>query len=227
MQHRSLFMSKRRGLAGRRQRGISLLEALIGLALAPIVLAGIHASTRAQLHALRGDNNAYELQDLTRGALDFMLREIRMAGYNPAGTALTTSPGPTCPGVGEGITEATTTRLHILADLNGDGAVSSAGEDVVYELDTSLHRIVRTDSNGGVVVAENVPDDGLLFRYFNNSDPPTELVPPLAAGEEDCIATVGLALKLTADNPDPNLSSVQTAEAASQVAIRSRTLVNL
>jgi type IV pilus assembly protein PilW len=204
-----------------------MLEVMLGLVLAPIVLAGIHSSFRAQLHALRGNNNAFELQDLARGALDFMIREVRMAGYDPSGNALVASPGPTCPGVGRGVTEATATRLHILSDLNGDGAINSAGEDVLYELDTTFDRILRTDTNGAVVVAENVPNDGLAFRYFDNGEPPAELVPTLTAGEQDCIGTVVLAVKLTAPNPDPNVTSTLIAEAASQVAIRSRTLGNL
>jgi len=227
MQYCPLPVSSDRRRARRRQRGLSLLEVLMGLVLAPIVLAGIHSSFRAQMHALRGSNNAYELQDLARGALDFMIREIRMTGYDPSGTALAAAPGPACPGVGRGITEATATRLHILADLNGDGAINSAGEDVVYELDMILDRIVRTDTNGAVVVAENVPDDGLEFRYFDNSEPPAELVPVLTAGDQDCIGSVALAVKLTAPNPDPNVTSTLVAQAGSQVAIRNRTLGNL
>lgn len=227
MQHGAMLMIPGDRGARRRQRGLSMLEVLMGLVLAPLVLAGIHSSYRAQMHALRGNNSAAALQDLARGALDFMIREIRMAGYDPSGVALAQSPGPGCPGVSRGITEATATRLHILADLNGDGAISNAGEDVVYELDTALDRIVRTDINGTVVVADSVPDDGLLFRYFDGSNPPLELTSPLSTTAQDCVGIVGLAVRLTAPNPDPNVATSLTSETASQVAIRSRTLVTL
>jgi type IV pilus assembly protein PilW len=212
----------------RDERGLSLLEALIGLALTPIVLAGIHSAFRAQAYALQANNTAYAQQELARATLDLIVREVRMAGYDPSGLALANSPGPACPGVRQGVLEATVTRLSIRADLNGDGVVTDPGEDVVYELDNLLHQIRRTDGLGTVVLLDEVPNDGLVFRYFDTNNPPTELVPApsLSAGERDCVGTVHVVVRTSAPNPDPQAGTSLTSEASSQAAIRSRALMN-
>jgi type IV pilus assembly protein PilW len=214
--------------ARRRQRGITILETLVGLTLTTIVLAGIHASQRAQAYALQANNAAFELQDVAKAALDIMVREVRMAGYDPSGAALAMSPGPACPGVSQGIVEATPTRIHVRADLDGDGATTGPNEDVVYELDLALHRIVRIDDQGTVSLIDDVPNDALAFRYFDTTDPPGELFgsPGLSASDRDCVGSVAVVVRVQAENPDPRTSSTLSTEASSQVAIRSRSLTN-
>ena len=218
----------RRRTALRRTRGVSILELMVGLALSVIVLVGIHSSHRAQAHALRSYSAAFGLQDMARGALDLMVREVRMAGYDPSGAALPVAPGPACPGVSQGLTEATATRLHILADLSGDGTTVGPAEDVIYELDAPFDRILRTDSGGTAVLADNIATGGLVFRYFDTSDPPVELVPApsLTSAERDCVGTISIVVRLTTPNPDPQIHLDLTSQASSQVAIRSRALAN-
>ena len=223
MQHRTLCVKRRRG-----RRGLSLLEALVGLTLAPIVLAGIHSSYRAQVFALAAHNTSFGLQDTARGTLDLVVREVRMAGFDPTGAALPTAPGPACPGVRQGVVEATPTRLHIRADLNGDGLLTGAGEDVLYALDTTVGEIQRTDNGTTVTLATGVASDALAFRYFDSNDPPGELVgtPALTAGQRDCVGTVAVVVRTQATHPDPTVSTALESEASSQVAIRSRALIN-
>lgn len=219
---------KNRRYRSRGQRGLSLLEALVGLALTGIVMGGIQTSYRAQVYALESQKAAYSLQDATRGALDLMVREIRMAGYDPTGAALVVTPGPACPGVPRGITEATPTRLHLVTDLDGNGVTTGNSEDVIYELDTVNGEIHRTDVNGTAVLAENLTPSGLTFRYFDTSNPPVELVaaPALAANDLDCVGSVSVEVHMFDVNPDPNVSTNLYTTARSQVAIRSRTLAN-
>jgi type IV pilus assembly protein PilW len=226
MQHGALLMSPNRRKNRTSTRGIGLLELMIGLVLAPIILAGVHSSFRAQIHSLQAQNSAFALQDLARGAVDLIVREIRMAGYDPSGGGLPSAPGPACPGVSQGITEATPTRLHILADLDGNGGVTGPNEDVIYEHDMLLERIVRIEGGNTIVLAENVPTDGLAFSYFDMSDPPIEFVQPLSAGDLDCIGTVDVAVRLAISNPNPSITSNLTSQATSQVAVRSRALTN-
>jgi prepilin-type N-terminal cleavage/methylation domain-containing protein len=222
-------MSKRIERSRRRaQRGLSLLEVMIGLALTPIVLAGIHSAYRAQAFALKANNTAYSQQELARATLDLIAREVRMSGYDPSGLALVLSPGPACPGVRQGLLEATPNRLNIRADLDGDGLVTGVGEDVVYELDLTLHQVRRTDAMGSVVLLEDAPNDGLVIRYFDTNNPPVELVPApsLSTGERDCVGSVHVVVRTSTPNPDPQAGTSLVTEASSQVAIRSRALMN-
>lgn len=212
----------------RRTRGISFLEVLIGLALSGVVLVGIHSSYRAYVHALRSHAAAFDLQDQARASVDLMVRELRMAGYDPTGAALPTSPGPACPGVRQGLIEATATRVRVRSDLTGDGTTLASGEDVIYQLDSPNAQILRTSSGGTATLTDNVATNGLAFRYFDTSDPPVELVPApsLTAAERDCVGTVSVVVRLTTPNPNPAISSNLTSRATSQVAIRSRALTN-
>jgi len=212
----------------RRTRGISVLEVLVGLALSAVVLVGIHSSQRAYAHALRSHAAAFDLQDQARASVDLMVRELRMAGYDPTGAALPTSPGPACPGVSQGLIDATATRVRIRADLTGDGTTLASGEDVIYQLDSPNAQILRTSSGGSGVLTDKVATDGLVFRYFDTSDPPVELVPApsLTAAERDCVGTINVVVRLTTPNPNPAISSDLTSRATSQVAIRSRALTN-
>lgn len=200
----------------------------MALAIAPIVLAGIQSTYRAQIYALAAHNTSFGLQETARGALDLIVREVRMSGYDPTGMALPVSPGPACPDVSQGIVEASPTRLRVQADLDGDGALLGASEDVIYDLDFALEQILRTDAGGTVMLADDVPTNGLRFRYFDASNPPVEILPSpsLTAAQRDCVRTVAVVVRTRAPNPDPNTTSDLTSTASSQVAIRSRALIN-
>jgi type IV pilus assembly protein PilW len=201
---------------------------LVGLALASIVLAGIHSSYRAQVYALAAHNASFGLQDTARGTLDLVVREVRMAGFDPTGAALPVAPGPACPGVRQGLVEATPTAVHVQADLDGDGLLTGTGEDVRYALDVAAGEIQRTEAGTTVALATGVAPDALALRYFDTSDPPLELVPApaLTAAQRDCVGTVAIVVRTQATHPDPQVSTALASEAASQVAIRSRALIN-
>lgn len=200
----------------------------MALALAPIVLAAIQSTYRAQIYALAAHNTSFGLQETARGALDLIVREVRMAGYDPTGAALGVSPGPACPGVSQGIVEGTPTRLRVQADVDGDGLLTGVSEDVTYNLDFALRQILRTDNSGTVMLADDVPTNGLQFRYFDGSDPPVEIIPsPILTGaQRDCVGTIAVVVRTSAPNPDPNTVTDLTSQASSQVAIRSRALIN-
>jgi type IV pilus assembly protein PilW len=216
----------------RPEHGTTLAELLVGLVISSVVLGAIYSFYHAQIYALAAQNTALDLYETARGALEVIVRDVRMATYDPSGAALPVSAGPTCPGVRQGITEATPARLHLLADLDGDGTTAGAGEDVLYALDTELGQILRTDAGVTVPLAENAAANGLALRYFDASDPPVELLPggvpaALTAGQRDCVAKVEVVVRVTAPNPDPRVGTNLASRGASQVAIRSRALTNL
>ena len=213
----------------KRSRGFSIAEVLAGTALTMMLMGALYSVQRAQSKAFASQNVYSESQNVTRTVIDLMTRELRMATYDP-GTALTTSPGPICPGVKQGIVEATPSRLHFEQDLTGDGSLVSPGENLVYDVLGSDLR--RTDGTAlPVTIVTGVPAGGLNFRYFDGSNPPVELLPTgtppaLTASQRDCVTKVRIMVRANLTNPDPNNSMPIPSVAQTEVAIRNRSLNN-
>jgi len=216
-------------LRRRSSRGFSTAEVLAATALTMMLMTALYSVQRAQTSAFAAQNVYAESQNVTRTVIDLMTRELRMATYDP-GTALTTSPGPTCPGVKQGIVEATPSKLHFRQDLTGDGSLIAAGEDLVYDVLGSELR--RTDGTAlPVTIVSGVPAGGLNFRYFDGSNPPNELIPTgtppaLTPSQRDCVTKVRITVRANLTNPDPNNMTPIPSVAESEVAIRNRSLAN-
>ena len=211
-------------------RAFSTADVLVGMTVSLIALVALYAIFDAQQKALAAQNVYTEAQTAVRNVVDLMGRELRMASYDPTGLALPTSPGPSCPGVRSGLDEATPSKVHFRQDLDGDGTIASAGENLRYELVGS--ELQRTDGVApAVTLAAGVPEGGFVLRYFNGSNPPLEIVPAgspaaLTAGQRDCVAKVRITVTATLANPDPRHSTPVTSVGTSEVAIRNRSLAN-
>jgi hypothetical protein len=200
---------------------------MVGMTLSLVSLSAVFSTLIGQERALAAQSAYVETQEVTRSVMDFMLRELRMAAYDPTNAALPTSPGPNCPGVKQGIDEATPTRIRFRQDLDGDGLLASAGENVTYELaGTDLRRI---DPVGGTaVLASGLEAGTFALRYFNAGSPPVELLSGepggLTAGQRDCVAKVKVTLRAVRANPNPHNPLPLHSLATSLVAIRNRAL---
>jgi type IV pilus assembly protein PilW len=93
MTHPVSFLWKRRGekLNGEKkkmttgwaikERGVTLIELLVTLVICSIVVAGIYRVFIAQSKAYTVQDQVAEVQQTVRSALDILLRDLRMAGY--------------------------------------------------------------------------------------------------------------------------------------------------
>jgi len=217
--------------ARHRSRGFSTAEVLIGTALSLFALGTLYSFFQAQQKSHATQSTYSQSQTITRTVIDLMTREIRMATYDPtAPGALTTSGPPNCPGVEQGLVEATPSKIHFKQDLNGDAALSGPGEDIVY--DVLGNQIRRTDGAAlPIPIVDNVPAGGLNFRYFDASNPPNEIVPSgsppqLTPAQRDCVTKVRVTVKANLKNPNPRVSTPVSSIAECEVAIRNRSLMN-
>ena len=215
----------------RRSRGISLIEVLAAATISLIVLAVSTSFFVSQQRMLLVQSAYAASQNVTRTFTDLFGREIRMASYDPTGTAITpTSPGPTCPGVKPGITEATPSSLRFLQDLNADGDTADANENVRYYLSAST--VMRQDGNAtALALVDGVPSGGLTFTYYNGANPPGVIAPSgtppvLGADQRACIAKV--RVQVTAQLMNPQFYNINPLVSATdmEVAIRNRSLTN-
>ena len=198
-----------------RARGLSTMETLAGMGLTLILLAAVYTFQGAQLKVLRAQNVYADSQNVTRTVIDLMSRELRMATY----------------GVQQGIIQAMPTSIRFQQDLNGDGTIAGAGEDVTYTFADG--QITRTDGlNAPVTLVSNVPSNGFSILYFDGSSTPVQLVPAgspasLAPAQLDIVMSVRITIQANIPNPNPNVSTPIKSVAESEVAIRNRAVLNL
>jgi hypothetical protein len=214
--------------------GFTTIELLAAAGITLVILAVASTFYTGQQRMLLVQSAYAQSQNVTRTFSDLFSREVRMASYDPTGAAIAMGPsgtGVTCPSVRQGITEAAATSLRFRQDLNGDGDVADANENVRYYL--SGAQILRQDGDGtALVLVDGVPNGGLAFSYFNAGNPPAELTdyqgspPALTASARDCIAKVRVRLTAQLANPQfydiqPLMSSIDT-----EIAVRNRSLMN-
>ena len=144
---------------GRGQGGFSLIELMISVLLVGIVSLALGSAFVGIKQGFDSRDIETELVQGARVALDLMAREIRMAGYDPTGTA------------GAGIASADASTIRITADYNGDGDVTDADEDLTYSLYTTsgVQRLGRKSGAGNnEAVADYV--ESLSFAYYDGSN---------------------------------------------------------
>jgi len=147
------------------QRGVTLVELLVVLVISGLLLGGIYYLFVAQTKAYTVQEQVVEVQQSLRGAMEIMLRDLRMAGFDR---------------------DAVTSKINILTPLVvGDQSVTVNYEyddttqyTILYQRnagDSTLIRQLTTIKDDGTTVVgpqevllENV--ENLEFRYGVDED---------------------------------------------------------
>ncbi len=172
-------------------RGFTLVELMIAMALGMIVLGAVYALFTAQSKYLATQEQLAELHQNARVALDIMVREISMAGYNQTTDPATIAAVSCCKGTTTasnapcaGITHAAADTISFVADINGNGSTTAGtanpNENIVYDRyhsETSpagVYSLGRTSNNSKQPVIEYL--DLLSFSYHaQDGSPPANL----------------------------------------------------
>lgn len=152
---------------GRRQRGFTLLEALIAAAIFAVILIAtstIYARSQSTYTTI---GRALDLQHNARMAINIVVQEIRQAG-NFNGNPVDTS----------AVRIATNDSLSIHGDVDGSGNryVTYALRDSAGVATSTLLRqsVLDTDAvplfSGGEVIVENV--ESIRFTYYDSENGP-------------------------------------------------------
>ncbi|MCU0587750.1 MAG: prepilin-type N-terminal cleavage/methylation domain-containing protein [Syntrophobacteraceae bacterium] len=203
------------------QKGFTLVEILVVLALSGLVTGAVYKSFTAQQRVYIAQDQVAGLQQDIRASLEIMLKEIRMAGYDPRGTDIA------------GFLAASNTRLQFTADHNGNGQLITPGppdtndphEDVTYSLkpesdpnDDGVATVFpselrRTVWGAPESMVENV--EVLNFVYLDESDAVMET--PVTGANLDRIRSVQVCLVLRADKADRHFDNSRSAIAFSNL----------
>jgi type IV pilus assembly protein PilW len=154
-------------------RGFTLVELIIAMAVGMIVLGAVYAVFIAQNKHLANQEQLTEMHQNARIAMEMMVREISMAGYNPTGA--TTRPGIVAAGANSITFSMDITDTGDTTKI-ADGLTDGPNEYITYDLYTTSDGIralgrKSTSSANRQPVVENV--ESLSFIYYDGATPPT------------------------------------------------------
>lgn len=143
------------------KKGVTLIELLVALVISGVIIAGIYRMFVGQTRAYTVQEQVVEVQQNIRGAMELILRDVRMAGYtsniNPA--TLTTSVFP-----GDDTLTVRSDAIRVEYQRNDVRNIVS------YRIDNSDPnniKIMRYTDIGGVITAETFLENvnALTFTY--------------------------------------------------------------
>lgn len=199
-----------------------MVELLAATALSLVTLAALLSFNRFQLFALRNQANQIDIETAARSIVELFARDVRRAGLNP-GCAIATF---------SGIADARWYSLRIQSDLDGDGALTAANEDLTYRYNIVGNSIERVDNSAGVdssvdVLASGLDLSGSKLRYFNGAG--VELISGttsgLTAAQRSSVRRIRIQLSLVGKAVDPTSNIPLVARAATDVDLRNRYFV--
>jgi type IV pilus assembly protein PilW len=157
-----------------REHGFTLVDILVGLAMASIVMAAVISLFTSVGRSYTIQNVAADVQQVTRGGIEHMTQNIRMAGLDPFGTA------------GAEIKEFAADKIRFTLDRcdlpvgggaegcgSPDGDVDDKFENVTYQWDPAERELKQTLYAGtGSVHTETLVENvsNLSFTYLDKDD---------------------------------------------------------
>jgi len=199
------------------QTGSMVVETLTTIAVGLLALAAFTTLHVGQMYAMRDQVRQVDLQSSARDIADLFSREVRRAG---SGT------NPSCTGtVSTGLLLAKSNQVRVRADLDGNGVLTGAQEDVTWTLDSANKAVTRTQNNSSTTeTLWSGPSLGnSLIRYFNAAG--TELSPGgsgLSAAQLLAVTRIRIELDLKGTSSQTSNTGLQVATAAADVELRNR-----
>lgn len=138
--------------------GFTITEIIVGLALASVILTAMISVFSSLSQSYTTQNVAAGVQQATRTGIDYMIQNIRMAGFNPFRLAEV--------GIKNDISKSS---FHFSYDEDEDGTIASK-EDITFKLEDGTLRRITMGGNSEPLI-ENVSN--LEFTYLDINDDTT------------------------------------------------------
>jgi type IV pilus assembly protein PilW len=154
--------------------GFTIVELLISMMVGLLILFAVYETFTVHNRQFKTQELSVEMLQNARVGLDFIVRELRMAGYNPADTLnLCTGTNTAANSPCVGITSIAANSISFTADLNGNGNLTAddtnPDENITYDINNS---VMRRTSNGTLQpVVMNI--SALSFTYYDGSNQTT------------------------------------------------------
>jgi type IV pilus assembly protein PilW len=168
--------------------GFTLTELIVAMGISMVALAAVTTTFMAQAKFYNAQEQINEMQQNVRGALDVIMRELKMAGYKPNG------------GTFDGVPYSAS-QLAIQADLDSSGTISNsstADEQITYAYDSANKQITRKKGTGTAeALADNIT--AFAFSYYDGNGAATTTPANIRQVKVDITARTA--------KPDPNYTS--------------------
>lgn len=170
-----------------RNRGFTLVELMIAMAVGGIVMAAVMTAFMSQHRSYLAQDDVVEMQQNVRVAMDMLVRDIRSAGYNPnnigGGVGITTVgiTAPTGDAPNSGVPTGGVAAFLTFSHDDGTGVLETIDYSLFdafefaappandgFDDDLAMN---RNDGSGRQVVAENI--NRLEFLYLDANGTPT------------------------------------------------------
>jgi type IV pilus assembly protein PilW len=164
------------------QKGFTLVELLVAMAIAGIVMAAGYSMYISQQKAYQTTEEVTALQQNLRSAMYFIEHDMRMAGYNPTRSSQAFS-----------FTDVASDRCTFLRDdpINPDGVLQNESERISYFLSgNTLRKGYGLNPGEGQTIADNIT--GLSFTWFNKDGGPAANVTEIRRVEVILTGTDGM-----------------------------------
>lgn len=145
--------------------GFTLIELVVAMFIAGIVSIAIFTVFKSQQRSYLVQDQVVEMQQNVRSAMDIMVRDIRMAGYDD----------PYMPSNATITDNSTSARIRVTMDLNEDGDCNDTNENITYGFsdandadadgiaDAGAADLGRNTGGGFQPLAENI--QAICFAY--------------------------------------------------------------
>lgn len=189
------------------QKGITLIELLVALIIGGIIIGGIYRLFVAQTKAYTVQDQVVEVQQNIRSAMDILLRDLRMTGFDDDNNSAITFRSP--PDLNQDVYVLGDNAITVNYEYYDKTALQYQRHSVAYWREAATSRLIRQltiDNVAGPqeILLENV--EALQFTYGVDANEDGVVENWVSAGAVGTSKAVAIRARLTARpeqvNPD-------------------------
>ena len=159
-------------------RGVTLLELLVAMAVIGVVMAAIYSVYYSHQKSYVAQEQIVAMQQNLRAAIYIIEREIRMAGYDPTGSGKFGITDIGLKDIDDDLDVNGNSSLELTIDRDEDGVLGAGNETVYYCIydspvnapDGKTDLAQRYGGGGRQLLAENIEALGFAYAFDNNGD---------------------------------------------------------
>ena len=214
-----------------RESGLTLVELLIGVVLSLIVLIGVHSLFVSQTRAYSLSNQIMDMQGTARFALNLIVRNLQMAGYDPQASNMV---GITAykdndftPTNNPALSLGTDTQLYFTVDSDGDAVIgNNDSERFGFRINAGkLETAVISNLDGRIAswqpALDNIESMTISYNYADGNTSSVVGLPDnsITGRNFSDIRSVTVSLVARASLPDPNYTDQKFGDSYRRITL--------